>query len=71
MKAGSQNDAAWFMAMSRNTANAGDEKKEFGVNLSGFLRKESGSWRFVTMHFSILFEGKADEAGPRTEAKPE
>ncbi len=69
MKAGSLDDAAWFMAMSQSSANAGDAKKDFGINLSGALRKENGTWRIVTMHFSALMEGK--EAGAQAEAKPQ
>ncbi|MGE0085659.1 MAG: nuclear transport factor 2 family protein [Desulfococcaceae bacterium] len=64
LKAGSKDDAAWFMAMSQSAANAKEGKKEFGINSSGFLKKENGKWRFAAMHFSILFEGRAEEAKP-------
>jgi uncharacterized protein (TIGR02246 family) len=69
IKAGSQNDAAWFMAMSQSAVTAKEGKKEFGINLSGFLKKEDGKWRIVTMHFSLLFEGKPEEAKPQEKTK--
>ncbi len=69
LKAGSQNDAAWFMAMSQSGADTKDGKKEFGINSSGFMKKENGKWRIVAMHFSLLFEGKTEEAAPQDKTK--
>lgn len=56
----SAGDAAWFGATSKVTATVKGEKKEFGFNVSGTMKKEEGKWRFVLMHFSRL--GVVDQA---------
>ncbi len=54
VSAGSMGSLAWFGAEGTIKGKVKDEMKEIGFNLSGTLRKQKGSWRFVAMHFSRL-----------------
>jgi len=54
VSAGSRGDIAWFSAEGKIKGKLKDKKKEIGVNLSGTLLKQKGTWHFVAMHFSRL-----------------
>jgi len=54
VSAGSRGDLAWFSAEGTMKGKVKDTMKEIGVNFSGTLLKQKGTWRFVAMHFSRL-----------------
>jgi len=54
VSAGFRGDVAWFCAEGTMKGMVKDTMKEMGVNFSGTLLKQKGTWRFVAMHFSKL-----------------
>lgn len=65
VSAGSRGDVAWFAAEGKMKGKVKGEMKELGINFSGTLLKQKGTWRFVAMHFSRLgvVAGPEEQAG--------
>lgn len=65
VSAGSRGDLAWFSAEGTMKGKVKDKMKEIGVNFSGTLLKQKGTWRFVAIHFSRLgvMPGPEEQAG--------
>ena len=49
--------AAWGAAMCKVTDSLGNKKREYELNISGVMEKQSGRWLFRMLHFSNLTGG--------------
>lgn len=57
---GHQGDVAWLVAScDMQDITPDGQKREYVLNVSTVLKKEKGSWKFQTLHFSNLTSGDA------------